>query len=533
MMDNKVIQNCFVNPIEVDRFARCVRYGVSEWVNNHTKRHWSLVLFVCKRLRIIKNGVGRKKFGELLIAQCPDVLDKTDTAKTLKFNMDKYEHNNKLEYFHNWEDGYTYKIEYDELVVLFTKEPEPSIGAVEQQPTMSQRLEEFLNECVDQMQFAQIKTSPRYCDFTATFSIEQFKSQKFKDEGRPTHIEVYECIDEIVDVETVLKLSSKYMNDSRIKLFIVSTHGYDNHIVKTAEERNVGLIRVNINQKVNEHNFVLPRLTDNRVLINNYRMMLMGGMEMTEPIVIKDYLYITTSLSDSLEHDHIAVKSNTRVKAPVLSNDEIEDITYQIVKDKAEPYEQLLASLNYTDSKIPRYDFDPYELVKSQGIEIKRKAILPDNQLGLIDMEKKQLFLNQTVDNRLRERFTVAHDDGHYTLHSNLNIPQFYETKSSMYPFGTADQFRLEWQANHFASCLLMPAGIVRELYRIYWQKEYGPGNPSPMRVRRDTKFTGEYHRVVGPISRKLDVSMEAAKWRLCHMELLIAENEQLLKDLV
>jgi hypothetical protein len=78
-----------------------------------------------------------------------------------------------------------------------------------------------------------------------------------------------------------------------------------------------------------------------------------------------------------------------------------------------------------------------------------------------------------------------------------------------------------------------MPAGIVRQLYRIYWQKEFGPGIPRCLKVQNDSESLGSYHRVVGPIAHKLNVSMESLKWRLVKLKLLEAQDEQTLKKLI
>ena len=214
-------------------------------------------------------------------------------------------------------------------------------------------------------------------------------------------------------------------------------------------------------------------------------------------------------------------------------NDEIEDISYQLIKDKADNYQQILAKLDYTDSHIPKFDFDPYELAEHQGLEIIRVSEIPHNNLEQIDLKTHQMYVSMTIENPQRERFTVSHGFGHFSLHSNLGIQKFVETRTSASPFGTADQYRLEWQANHYASCLLMPAGVVCQLYRIYWQKEFGPGTPQSLIVRNDSDSIGVYHRVVGPIAHKLNVSMESMKWRLVKMEFINADDEQTLKNLV
>lgn len=531
-MDNKEILNCFNQPQDVERWTCWMKNGVVHWMEDRPKSHLELVLFVSKRVAGMKEGVGRKKFGELIIAKCPDVTDSSDTPQSIKYNMDKYEHIKKLDYLHNFPTGHPY-VDVEELENLFNCNNQLASINEKQAPTMAHRLEVYLRESADELRYAKVRIRPTYCNFTASLSVEQYKSKAFLDKNTPSHIDVYECVDGVVNEDNVLSLSSRYINDRRIKLFVVSTHGYDNRIYKISEERNVGLIRINPEYKMNEHCFVLPRWSDYRQLIRNYHQMLEGEIPMTVSILIKYNRYITPSLSDSLEHNHITVKECSRIKAPILSNDEIEEISYHLVKDKADNYERILANLDYTDSHIPKYDFNPYEQAEQQGLKIVRVPEIPDNNLEQIDLKSRQMYVSLTIGNPQRERFTIAHGCGHFSLHSNLGIAAFVETRTTVSPFGTADQYRLEWQANHYASCLLMPAGVVWQLYRIYWQKELGPGRPQSLIVRNDCDFTGVYHRVVGPIAHKLNVSMESMKWRLVRMGLINAEDEQTLKNLV
>lgn len=57
----------------------------------------------------------------------------------------------------------------------------------------------------------------------------------------------------------------------------------------------------------------------------------------------------------------------------------------------------------------------------------------------------------------LRDRFTVAHELGHYFLHSKQGDIQIEAAR-----FGTG---RAEWEANWFAAALLMPEDDVRQQY--------------------------------------------------------------------
>lgn len=64
----------------------------------------------------------------------------------------------------------------------------------------------------------------------------------------------------------------------------------------------------------------------------------------------------------------------------------------------------------------------------------------------------------------LRDRFTIAHELGHYFLHYRL--PSLKDSQS----YGRGGKNRAETEANVFASCLLMP----RDQFASIWKNEDG-----------------------------------------------------------
>lgn len=58
-----------------------------------------------------------------------------------------------------------------------------------------------------------------------------------------------------------------------------------------------------------------------------------------------------------------------------------------------------------------------------------------------------------------RDRFTIAHEIGHYCLHSKENVFYARIDGNSVKPY-----MNPEWQANNFAAELLMPENLVRKM---------------------------------------------------------------------
>lgn len=90
--------------------------------------------------------------------------------------------------------------------------------------------------------------------------------------------------------------------------------------------------------------------------------------------------------------------------------------------------------------------------------------------LGAYDFTQKKMFVRESIDHEGRRRFTWAHEYGHVVLHSGHFLQQvfdFFENSndgSVQLHRGTSDtRNKLEWQANQFASHILMPTHLVTE----------------------------------------------------------------------
>ncbi len=78
------------------------------------------------------------------------------------------------------------------------------------------------------------------------------------------------------------------------------------------------------------------------------------------------------------------------------------------------------------------------------------------------------IILNINVENIRRQRFTIAHEIGHFMCHRNLKT-EFIDNHLSLNNFSD----KLETEANLFAAWLLMPANIIEsEFSREHWNTE-------------------------------------------------------------
>lgn len=82
--------------------------------------------------------------------------------------------------------------------------------------------------------------------------------------------------------------------------------------------------------------------------------------------------------------------------------------------------------------------------------------------------KKWTILLNSRTENKRRQRFTFAHELGHFMCHRKLR-GRFEDSEDTLNDF----QDKIETEANIFASWLLMPADILRiEFNNISWNTD-------------------------------------------------------------
>ena len=119
---------------------------------------------------------------------------------------------------------------------------------------------------------------------------------------------------------------------------------------------------------------------------------------------------------------------------------------------------KLLKLYNY--EKPPIY---PETIARDFGIRI-FLAALDSNIAGYYDFQEKIIYINQD-DSPQRQRFTIAHELGHYVLHSEwVKTSDYKQLRREV----TTDTKELE--ANTFAAHLLVPKAMLNK-YRQFAMK--------------------------------------------------------------
>lgn len=162
---------------------------------------------------------------------------------------------------------------------------------------------------------------------------------------------------------------------------------------------------------------------------------------------------------------------------------------------------ELLKKYGITIPPIPIKD-----IVRKEGIEL-LSYDLGENVSGVLVIENGKGTIGFSPNtSRVRQRFTIAHELGHYILHrqsrSEVFVDKDFIVKYRSEKKYSPAEIRQEQEANVFAASLLMPKALLQaELAR----KDY--------QDLSETEF-------IGAMAKVFDVSIPAMTYRLANANL-------------
>lgn len=209
----------------------------------------------------------------------------------------------------------------------------------------------------------------------------------------------------------------------------------------------------------------------------------------------------------------------SNLSIPYLENDTIkkraEDILKKYVPDvfqiiQPTPLDDICSKLGKKKSIQFIYDKD---LGYHNGYEILGRLI------------SNRIYVSSKLDKDIhRFRFTLAHELGHYILHSKYLTEDNIDTIKDLNVEVNNDVLkRMELQANYFASCLLMPD---LSFYALVMQRFLYDKIKGRVLILDDQYCNvNTFYRVTNEISRYFNVSKESAKYKLQALGLLINKS--------
>lgn len=529
-------------PEEANHLIWVIESGIKDWIVVHNKQHWEVVRYVCEQRgllgKVIDKGnrvkLTRRDFANFLLTFCPNAVSKDETISALQTSMEHYEFAKELKCLSIVLDAHRLRVRIKEVENLLDSK-ETEYEEVIEPPTLEELFVDYLRreleESDDKYPISKVCIRPEYHGVIPAVSVETYKTKNFYEEHQPSHIEVYEFVDGVLKKDKLYELVGKYSTKKNIKLYIVSTHGLLNEVRALASENNVGFIRLNKDLINTDPTYILPRYIEDQTL--NDLTNIFGEKEMTTPLLVWDGNVQTSSLADIMSGRGVAVKEHRQLIVPFISDDNIEQKANDLTSKEVDMKIGGVRASDFTTYHSSLFDIDfsinPFEIAYELGLTYEESFINDFSQLGKIDVGNKHITMNcYGMENPNRYRFTMAHELGHFALHYPLFIKQnVYSVGENVQTLtiGNCETRRLEYQANKFASCLLMPGRILELLYSVYYkfyvQDIYG-GSIRPLYYSSKQRETwGSYNNVVGNMAMHLKVSMMALNIRLQSIGLL------------
>ncbi len=160
--------------------------------------------------------------------------------------------------------------------------------------------------------------------------------------------------------------------------------------------------------------------------------------------------------------------------------------------------------------------------------------------LGACNPSKRVIYIDSSLKNDIQKfNFTLAHELGHLSLHRKIKIVREFkdeieepETVRDSYLSGkrlSTDSEWIEWQANYYASCLLLPSDIfISKLFLI--KKELG--------LREGLVFIDNqscnqisFSQIINSLSCYFNVSKSAVQYRLFNLKLVNDKRKSHIRD--
>ena len=280
---------------------------------------------------------------------------------------------------------------------------------------------------------------------------------------------------------------------SGVRGIMVSSAGFTQQVITLAQSDNIALV---VLSEQSDWETIIWRKINSFEQHQFGHKVLTGEASTSYPIVYSGNSFVT--VSDLLQECGIPMSKALHI--PFMED----NVICKKVEDILQNTKYLIKE-NFIDCCFsliaPNYKFDFVEM--------------QEDCLGKCDFKEHVITINSSLSKH-RQNFTIAHELGHIALHSSIveNLFSIEDRESDKNTIISKSIYgRMEYQANTFASYLLMPnipfMAEVNKLFKENWittgrlYHDYQPCNIRDCNV------------VVGALSSKFNVSQEAVIVRL------------------
>lgn len=241
--------------------------------------------------------------------------------------------------------------------------------------------------------------------------------------------------------------------------------------------------------------------------------------------------FLELLLKRDLDPDEVSFIDSFIRKSPVTDR-----IVPYLEKEEIESKSLEVLELHQNDSVMSPIEKICSELNNNVSLEIKFIDDLGTDStgfeiLGKIQFDPDKIFIKKGHENYHRKRFTIAHELGHYFLnHEEYLEGEFYSQKDEeenyLNSINSLDIKRLEWQANYFASCLLLPREkFLKEFFRLYGKENLVDKSFGILYVDNQSCNLDTFYRLTNQLRSMFQVSRQVIEIRLKEENIMVDER--------
>ena len=361
---------------------------------------------------------------------------------------------------------------------------------------------------------------------------------------------VFECKNygHTVGVDDIEEFDSKLdqIAGRNVKGIVITTKAFSSGAIQFASSQGIALAKL---QPLNKIEWILERTskplgTKNREIAEKSEIFI----ALTKADYISQSEVFFGTFSEVYSSNFSTILDNIipyEYKSPIEQNLHSNETPHQLVPfiGKSEINKRTKNIFNYFKNDLfsgSSVDLDPIcnYFTKEKSIEFIFNEHLGysstgEEILGKLSLNVKRVYISNSLEvNSPRWRYTLAHELGHLLLHKKLLIalPNFNLADNSETLLWSSvkgnDNQRLEWQANYFASSLLLPYDKVAPvLIKAIEECDVRNFNHGVLYLDNQPTNLYTYQRVISKLKKTFNVSKQAIHYRLAELKLL---NNQL-----
>lgn len=330
------------------------------------------------------------------------------------------------------------------------------------------------------------------------------------------------------------------VSGANIKAIMVANGAFQEATVRFSKSKGMGLWRYT---NTSEFDFILPRSPSSllspryeneffspaRNAINNpdYSSRIYDCHYFIDGLYTSSTaLFIEKLITSNQAHAEVSLAKEMIIEQK-KRNCQVHYLTKQYIESLcSQLHKSILYDRGWIDLRLVHY-----VLNKRNPIAIEEVDALPFNALGEISFNPMKIKILKDNGGVYRKRFTLAHELGHATLRHDKYLFAERCTADSIkldrdFDIGIKEVLRLEWQANYFASCLLLPRqNLIDSFYVLIKALDIRNKGFGFLYLDDQPCNRSSYARVTSALMQHYQVSRSVIKYRLIDLGLLVDEQ--------